>query len=310
MKRGTPDTFDPPRIIEQAPAFNNVIRTRGPLAAAAIMGALARGRPNEDMQAPPNIVRERPERMSDGNPNRLTVEQHIFPTRSIERFLDKSGRVDLQDDLHQKRRPAKPRDSIFCARRAWDQRAEAGYMKSIEDQFQHLATQIVASHIQSIPADQKEIVDQFYALWYMRGRHKRLSSQQIQLNGVYGDMLSLEEEENLEKKHYLWVRPDGNMPARQFNGLWLQQQIDGYAAQLSSRVNWRIVQALAGEFLVPDVPEALFVPLSPTIGLASADGDGKIIEDDVARINRFMMDHSREYYFARDLKACPALPPT
>ena len=32
-------------------------------------------------------------------------------------------------------RLAKPNDGIFCAMRAWDQRAERGCMKRIEDEF-------------------------------------------------------------------------------------------------------------------------------------------------------------------------------
>ena len=35
-------------------------------------------------------------------------------------------------------RLAKPNYGIFCAMRAWDQRAERGYMKRIEDEFLRL----------------------------------------------------------------------------------------------------------------------------------------------------------------------------
>jgi hypothetical protein len=37
---------------------------------------------------------------------------------------------------------AKSNDGIFCAMRAWDQRAERGYMKRIEDEF--LSTSAIA----------------------------------------------------------------------------------------------------------------------------------------------------------------------
>jgi hypothetical protein len=71
-----------------------------------------------------------------GNPNRLTLNQHIFPTQSIKRFTNESGRVSVHDLCVNNSFSAKPDNPIFCARRAWDERAETGYMKRIEDEFQ------------------------------------------------------------------------------------------------------------------------------------------------------------------------------
>ena len=51
---------------------------------------------------------------------------------------DGEGRVSLHDLTRSKVRLAKPNDGIFCAMRAWDQRAERGYMKRIEDEFLRL----------------------------------------------------------------------------------------------------------------------------------------------------------------------------
>jgi hypothetical protein len=51
---------------------------------------------------------------------------------------DGEGRVSLHDLARSKVRLAKPNDGIFCAMRAWDQQAERGYMKRIEDEFLRL----------------------------------------------------------------------------------------------------------------------------------------------------------------------------
>ena len=48
---------------------------------------------------------------------------------------DGEGRVSLHDLARSKVGLAKPNDGIFCAMRAWDQRAERGCMKRIEDEF-------------------------------------------------------------------------------------------------------------------------------------------------------------------------------
>jgi hypothetical protein len=73
----------------------------------------------------------KPEKTLPKNPNQLTVKQHVFPSRSIERFRNPNGRVSVYDILRRQIRLRAPNDILFCARRAWDQRAEAGYMKQI-----------------------------------------------------------------------------------------------------------------------------------------------------------------------------------
>lgn len=77
------------------------------------------------------------------NRHLLTVSQHVLPLASIARFADAEGRVSLHDLARRKVRLAKPNDNIFCAMRAWDQQAERGYMKRIEDEFQHLASKVI-----------------------------------------------------------------------------------------------------------------------------------------------------------------------
>lgn len=181
-------------------------------------------------------------------------------------------------------------------------------MKSIEDRFQDLVGRIVDCELIGIPANEKEIVDRFYALWYMRARHRRLELQEIQLHGVAGETLSLEQEENLEANHYLWVRADGKMPARQLNGLHLQQEIDGYCRNLSHITGWGIVRPILGEFIVPDTALATIIPLTPQLALTAFAGDGFVTMENLAEVNRFMVDNSQEYYFARDLDACPLSP--
>ena len=118
---------------------------------------------------------------------------------------------------------AKPDDDIFCARRAWDQRAERSYMKRIEDEFQILASTVIEGLLSEIGEAEKGVVDHFYALWHMRARHRTLPSQEIKLPGVTGGGgLTRDQEENLEINGYSFMRPDGKFVARQVNGIQLQ----------------------------------------------------------------------------------------
>jgi hypothetical protein len=82
------------------------------------------------------MVDDKPQK---GNPHRLTVNQHVYPAWSIERFADTTGKVEVWLRRSDKTFRASPDNPLFCARRTWDQRAESGYMKAIEDEFQILA---------------------------------------------------------------------------------------------------------------------------------------------------------------------------
>src|SRR4051812_40754284 len=120
------------------------------------------------------------EKTQPGNRHKLTVKQHVIPVRTIERFAGPDGMVEVRlgRDHRVKRLP--PDAGIFWRRRAWDQRAERGYMKQIEDRFQPLADRIVSGTLTEIPEESMHDVNQFFrsgftarafSLW-IRSRHR------------------------------------------------------------------------------------------------------------------------------------------
>ncbi|WP_176086922.1 hypothetical protein [Martelella sp. HB161492] len=273
----------------------------GGLHAAAIAGAIASGRPDYDDET----KWSKPEKTRPKNPNKLTILQHVYPTKSIARLINEDGKVEVLDLLRGRSRRAKPSDPIFCARRAWDQRAESGYMREIEEQFQEIAERTIANQCGITEATDKRSVERFFALWYMRSRYNQLKDQEFQLNGVAGDQLTLEQEENLERDHYLFIRSGGRIPARQLNGIWLQQSIDQYAKELEAVKRWGLIRPLSGEIIIPDLPRQLAIPLQPDLFLFGDAPDGLILRENLAEINRFAAAGSRYYYLARRLDQCP-----
>jgi hypothetical protein len=244
------------------------------------------------------------EKPQEKNRHLLTVRQHVFPSVSIARFAAADGRVWLQDLARSKARLAKPDDAIFCARRAWDQPAERG-MKKIEDAFQHVASQVIEGVLSEIGESEKGVVDRFYALWHMRARHRTLPSQDIKLDGVTGGGgLTRDQEENLEINGYSFMR-DGKFVARQVNGIQLQMRSRRYANELQRETRWGIIRAQSGEFVVPDVPARLIIPLTPHLCLISCGTTRTILQSNVAEINRIVRAESQEYFFARDFASCP-----
>ena len=278
-----------------------VFSSDGSQLAAALMGAMAAGRP----EPLPKQSQSKPEKTRKKNPKRLTVYQHLYPQRSIARFVGDDERVAVHDVARCEVRRAKPRDSIFCARRAWDQRAEAGYMKDIEDRFQALADALIGGQSTISSVEDKHAVERFFALWYMRSRYRELEDQEIKLNGISGDNLTKEQEENLEANGYLFARTGGVVPARQLNGLWLQSQIDGYTRDLSSVERWGLIQPQSGEFIITDTPLHMIIPLTPKVALVGNAPDGMILAENLAQLNRLAVAGSQRYFLARDLSDCP-----
>jgi hypothetical protein len=142
---------------------------------------------------------------------------------------------------------------MFCAMRAWDLRAERGFMKAIEDEFQELAEKIVAGSVTTIDPTDKGKVDRFFGLWKWRALFRDADPQEIQFNAVAGERLSQDQEEILEKAGTLFLREGGKAPAHRMHGLQLQFAIDHECSALSG-IRWGVVRAVGGQFLVPDFP--------------------------------------------------------
>jgi hypothetical protein len=134
---------------------------------------------------------------------------------------------------------------------------------------------------------------------------KEPTQQEIELDGVTGGGgLTLDEEENLEINGYTFMR-DGKFLGRHINGIQLQVLVNGYANKWQHENQWGIIRAQSGEFVVPDVPAPLMIPLTPHLCLISGGMSGTILQSNVAAINRLSRDESREYFFARDLSSSP-----
>ncbi len=133
----------------------------------------------------------------------------FFPARSISRFANSNGVVQLYNIAMQQTRAAIPGDAMFCAMRVWDLQAERGFMKQIEDEFQELAGKIIAGTVSTIGPADKGKVDRFFGLWKWRAHFRDADPQEVQFNGVTGSRLTLDEEERFEKLGILFIREGG-----------------------------------------------------------------------------------------------------
>lgn len=243
---------------------------------------------------------------SRGNPQSLTVRQHIFPAQSIKRFANTDGYVWVNDITHFKARMAKPTDEVFVAKRAWDQRAEAGYMKYEEDMYQSLAEYILSGGKFGFESDHY-IITRMYALWVTRHHRAGNPFDDTQLNLVSGSQLSQEHQEVIESKHGLFIDANGRIPARMMNGTVIQTHYGQLAASIGrAGYRWGLLTSRTGEFIVPDsFVNVGIMPLTPTQCLAAGSDNAFIDNKSVKTINRQAIESSANYFFARDIRKCP-----
>ncbi|MNB91765.1 hypothetical protein D3C75_388490 [compost metagenome] len=246
-----------------------------------------------------------------GNPHRLTVNQHTFPSASIARFVGARGSVQVFHKPSQKVFPVKPTDQFFCAQRVWDQKAESGFMKGVEDAFQELAGEILSGQIHRLGASEVEVINEFYCLWNIRARHKqsRTADQSLADFGALAVAreYSKDEQEILELAGVGCIRPDLTIASRLLVTPNIRLNLSK-AAQMMRDARWQVLRATEGEFIVPDNFYSLYaVPLSPTVCLwAHSEETYELLDcKALAVINRAAVETSVEYYLARDLSQCP-----
>jgi len=255
------------------------------------------------------------EKNQKGNPHELTICQHIFPAKSIARFTNKSGVVDESGVVEvkliaeSKIIKIKPKAKLFCARRIWDQRAESGYMKKIEDNYQSIAGSIVNGILNKIGQKEKPVINDMFAIWNIRAFQKNLPIQEQKINGITGvaKNLTIDEQELLEKNHVGFIQPDLTFPGRQLAGIHIQQNLDMWREQLKD-AEWGILRASNGEFIVPDnFSNIRILPITPKLCLYSPSNNQVLGIEQVAIINKLALDTANKYYFAHDLSKCPRL---
>lgn len=241
-----------------------------------------------------------------GNPHKLTINQHVFPRKSIDRFSNESGLVQLFKIDGAKVISASSTNNLFCAKRVWDQSTEAGIGKHIEDRFQDLVDSILAGYTKVIGVFEKIVVEDFFSLWRTRQKFRTEGLEDFKLEGIEGDSLTRDEQEILERQHVMFCR-DGIMPGR----FAARIHVFGYMntfRQDNQHMQWGIVRAGEGQFIVPDCfQDMMIVPASPKLMIMADQPNSTLTRSEVAITNQTAIARSTDYYFAKDLASCPVI---
>ena len=253
------------------------------------------------------IRKRKAEKTQLGNPHGLTRKQHILPVRSIERFSGKDGCVSVLFKEGQERGISKripPKEGIFWAERVWDQRSEVIMKKVCEDPFQELAERIITGKIQSIGPDDNITATVFWGLWRARFQSKLNPPEVRPAIDCCTGIESKDLRETIEKKHGMFINPDGTLPGRAIAGMDIQKLIDRTLMEFENW-NWAIAAAEEPEFIVPDCPRFMYIPISPKKSLLASDqnfnGTINLTRENMAVINKSLFEVAEKYIFGNSI---------
>ena len=234
------------------------------------------------------------------NPRQLTIEQHFHTAHAISLFYDLDDKVEVMELSSSTIFKRHKRAKIFCTKRTWDQRAETGYMASIEDAFHK-----EIDDIKSFPERNHEAISKYCLLWRQRHYHHLNNPADVVLDGISGSGLTKEQEEILESKNYSFVREGGVMASRFSTGLQIQIALDR-DWHTCRYFKWGLLEAQDGEFIVADgYGNWPFIPIAPKLALMAEVPDQKVNRQQLAELNNESIASAVEYYFARKISECP-----
>ena len=232
-----------------------------------------------------------------------------MPKKSIERFCNQSGMVTVNWFEKTKVLALGPNESLFCAKRVWNQRAE-DISIDFENAYQDVAQQIVNNQIKLLNSEMQLAVTHMYLLWRTRYLHalNPVPDQFIQAPAT-GDNLTKDQQEILERKGYFYMRQDGTVPSRAMVGVLMQRDMDMALSNGADKMQWGIVKAQDGlEFLCSDISiNQPLLPVSPSYCLVAGWSNGTATPFGIANINKSLILESKSYWFARNPAKCPII---
>ena len=240
------------------------------------------------------LPRKRGERTQRGNPHQLTREQHVIPAATLKRFAGPDGLVEVH--LQDERVTKLPVDNqLFCVERLWDQRAEAGYMKTIEDNFQALVTDLENGRSAALLPKEHEDVTRFWSLLHWRNHFMESPADAPELKGIKGENLSIDQKEILESQWAAFADADNKLPIRTFVGMRIQMLIDIDTVQAHEK-RWGILRSPQAQLILSDRPGRLMsITASPRILLAADNPDGYLTPEETHRANCISIARSRNF---------------
>ena len=234
------------------------------------------------------------EKPSKGNHAKITLKQHIYPAKLINEFCNKQALVEVKRIVNGSIFHVKPDNQLFCAKRIWDQRAEGGWMKSIEDQFHYQLYNISKNGT----ALNHLTITKYFLLWAVKSNYDKNPPPDLIINGIPPSGLTKEEEDIVESKHGAYIDQFGNIKSRFQVSILAQRDHDILLSQ-HQKTKWGLLLSKKRPFIVPKYcSEYLMLPITPYLVLAGNYGSGKLSPEDTLKINRKLISNEKDIIFS------------
>lgn len=234
----------------------------------------------------------------------IVKKQHVFPAKSIARFYDSNGAVEVNLIRQSKIIRTTSKDQLFTVRRIWDQSAEQGFGLSIENKFQNLTDYVIQSKSYLLPPEANQLITNFYVLWHSRSvitEKDSLLAPNIKITDVPGVGLSDLERQKIELNHGFYVNEDQTLPMRFQRSMVIKGAIDMFFNR-NPNLRWHVCRSNKVEFIVPDTPSKdIIIPIAPHICYSCEINYRNITEAHMAELNFNAIARSKNYYFGRAL---------
>jgi hypothetical protein len=238
------------------------------------------------------------EKTTKGNPHRITLNQHVIPRQYIKTFANDDGFVEVLRIVDGSQFKATPQNKVFCEKRVWDQKAEVGWMKNIEDHFQKAFFDYLKNR-KTIP---NEIATDFFLLWHIRSQIARIPPKSPIFAGISPEHLSKEQEEILESKGYIYVNKEPNLKSRFVASIKGLMAMDSLREQHSNIV-WSVVISFNRPFLVPKhCPKYMYLPLDSNTALLGNSNSRECSPEYTLQMNKCILDNEDEIVFSRSIR--------
>lgn len=228
----------------------------------------------------------KPEPTQPGNPQQLTLSQHVHSRWCIDRFANEDQLVAV---MLRGRKPftTKSGNPVFCAQRVWDEKLERGLFGKVEHDFHEVVSGVLAGGI----VTNHRAVTGYVTVWQVRCDLAQCPPEDFNLIGVTSSKLKKCEEEILEKKGYMFTRgstgPGATVPGR-FGAMVPTLRAYDQTMHELARAKWGVLAAPEDHgFLCPDAPRReLYIPISRRYALVAGYKDQEIAGSTVELLNQ------------------------
>jgi hypothetical protein len=237
------------------------------------------------------------ETTTKGNPQRITLNQHVIPRRYIEAFTDDNDLVEVLCVDNNIKFKANPQSTVFCAKRVWDQKAENGWMKDIEDTF-HRAVSVYFNEDVPIP---NQIATDFFLLWHIRSILAKNPPQPGKIVGISPEDFAKEQAEILERKGYIYIDKEQTLKSRFIASIQARIQLDRLR-QEHANIVWSLAISLRRPFLISKhCPQYRYLPLNANTALFGNSHSRECPPEYTLQMNKCILDDEEQIVFSRSI---------